>query len=121
VSLIVLLWVGTFLFQGYIYTEPTQGLYWQAPATAAILALGYTFWCLTVAYSARASTTNIPVNTIFRFTPWEDMLDQPAPRVFAIKKSVNKANEGKDGDVVWSRQCNASVHCIIRIGGYRIT
>jgi len=99
-SLIVLLWVGTFLFQGYIYTEPSQGLFWQAPATGAILALGYTIWCLTIAFDSKSTLTNIPVNTIIRFTPWEDMSDQPAPRIIAIKKSVNKATEGKDGETI---------------------
>jgi hypothetical protein len=100
VSLLVFLWVGTYLFQGYIYTEPTQQLHWQAPATAAIMSVGYTIWCLTIAYWPGATTTNIPVNTIIRFTPWEDMYDQPAPRIHAIKKSAYKGDEGKDGEVV---------------------
>ena len=100
VSLIVLLWAGTVFFQGYIYTEPSPGVYWQAPAAAAVLTLGYTVWCLSIALSSGASPTNIPINTIFRFTPTEDMLRKPAPKLWAIKADPKKkTGSDRDGDV----------------------
>jgi hypothetical protein len=41
----VVLWAGTLLWQGYIYSEPASQLYWRAPAAAGVLALFLTFWC----------------------------------------------------------------------------
>ena len=40
-SVIVLLWIWTFFFQGYIYTAPTPGLFWQAPAAGLFLTIGF--------------------------------------------------------------------------------
>ena len=103
VSLIVLLWGGTVFFQGYIYTEPSPGVFWQAPALAALLTFGYAIWCLSVALSSGASTTNIPINTIFRFTPKEDMeilRGRPAPKLWAIKADRKKTGPDKDGESV---------------------
>jgi hypothetical protein len=100
VSLIVVIWGGTVFFQGYIYTEPTPGVFWQAPALAALLTFGFTIWCLSIALSSGASATNIPINTIFRFTPKEDMLRRPAPRLWAIKADRKKTGPDKDGESV---------------------
>ncbi len=100
VSLIAVLWGGTVFFQGYIYTEPSPGVFWQAPAVAALLTFGYSIWCLSIALSSGASASNIPINTIFRFTPKEDMLVQPAPLLWAIKADPKKTGPDKDGEVV---------------------
>jgi hypothetical protein len=43
--LIVFLWAGTLLFQGYIYTEPAKDLHWRAPAAAGALAFFLVIWC----------------------------------------------------------------------------
>lgn len=99
-SLIVLLWMGAFFFQGYIYTEPSPGLFWQAPAAGIFLTIGYTIWAFAIAFNPNASPTNIPVNTIFRFTPWEDLLDRPVPKLWAIKMDRRKTTEFKDGDKI---------------------
>ncbi len=44
VALAVLLWAGTTWFQGYIYSEPAEQLYWRAPAAAAGITLFFAFW-----------------------------------------------------------------------------
>jgi len=99
VSLIVVLWAGTFFFQGYIYTEPSPGIFWQAPAAALLLTVGYAVWCMSIAFSTGASKTNIPINTIFTFTATEDMRPSPAPKIWAIKNTGKKEGE-KDGERV---------------------
>jgi hypothetical protein len=101
-ALIALLWAGTYFFQGYIYTEPSQGLYWQAPAAGAFIAVGFTIWCFTVALSASASKTNIPINVLHQFTAKEDMFEplKPAPKLWAIKSDRRKKGEEKDGEKI---------------------
>ncbi len=103
VSLTAILWAGTFFFQGYIYTEPSAGIFWQAPATAALLTVGYTIWCLSVAFSTGATPQNIPYDTPLRFTPKEDMHDlngRPAPKIWAIKGDRKKTGDDRDGERV---------------------
>ena len=84
-SLTVILWAGTFFFQGYIYTEPSSGIFWQAPAAAMFLTIGYSIWLMSVAFTSTASKTNIPINAIHKFTPNEDLLGRPAEKMWAIK------------------------------------
>jgi hypothetical protein len=43
--LLVLLWVGTLWFQGYIYSEPAADLSWRAPAAAGALTVLLALWC----------------------------------------------------------------------------
>ncbi|HZZ80920.1 MAG TPA: hypothetical protein VFE62_20630 [Gemmataceae bacterium] len=100
VSLIVLLWAGTVFFQGYFYTEPTPGIYWQAPVTAAVLTFGFAIWCFSVAFSSGASPTNIPINTIFSFVTKEDMMKRPAKNLWAIKADPKKTGADRDGETV---------------------
>jgi hypothetical protein len=99
-SLIVVLWGGTIFIQGYVYTEPSGGIAWRAPALAALLTFGYAIWCLSVAFSSGASPSNIPINTIFRFTPKEDMLRRPAAKLWAIKTDRKKDGNNKDGESI---------------------
>src|SRR5579863_3781299 len=86
-TLIVVLWAGTYFFQGYIYTEPSPGLYWQAPAAGGMLAAGFTIWCFTVALWPGANPSNIPINVLHKFSPKDDMFPptEPAPKLWAIK------------------------------------
>src|SRR5262249_30731442 len=44
VALAALLWAGTAWFQGYIYNEPAEDLYWRAPAAAGAVTLFLAFW-----------------------------------------------------------------------------
>jgi hypothetical protein len=46
VALIVLLWVGTAVIQGYLYTESPPDLYWRAPAAGLAIALFVAIWWL---------------------------------------------------------------------------
>jgi hypothetical protein len=103
VSLTVILWAGTFFFQGYIYTEPSPSLYWQAPAAAALLSLGFTIWVFAMALSSTATPQNLPIDTIFRFSPKEDMAElkgKPAEKLWAIKSDRKKTGPDKDGESV---------------------
>jgi hypothetical protein len=103
VSLTVILWAGTFFFQGYLYTEPSPGIFWQAPAAAALLTLGYTIWCFAIALNPNATGQNLPIDTIFRFSPKEEMPElqgRPAKKIWAIKLDHNKTGDNKDGEVV---------------------
>jgi hypothetical protein len=100
-SLAVVLWAGTFFFQGYIYTQPSAGIFWQAPAAAALLTFGYTVWCLSIALSTGATPQNLPIDTIVRFSPEEQMADlhgRPAARIWSIKKDPKKTGDDKDGE-----------------------
>jgi hypothetical protein len=51
VALAVFLWAGTLFFQGYIYTEPAENLYWRGPAAGGILGVFLGLWCL-LSYSS---------------------------------------------------------------------
>lgn len=99
-ALTVVLWAGAYYFQGYIYTEPSPGIYWQAPAAAAMLTLGYAIWCLSIATTPGANPQNLVYDTLIRFNPTEDMLTRPASPIWAIKQSQRKGEAGKDGEKV---------------------
>ena len=96
IGLTAVLWAGTYYFQGYIYTEPSAGIFWQAPLTGVLLTFGFSIWCFSIAFSSRASTTNLPINTIHRFSPIEEMVDRPIPKIWAIKSK--KPGEFQDGE-----------------------
>jgi hypothetical protein len=89
-GLIVLLWATTLFLQSYIYTEPTPGLAWQAPAAGAAIALFYALWCVIVANSADARPEDIPYDTLFRFSPTVDMVKEPVKELWAVKKNEEK-------------------------------
>jgi hypothetical protein len=86
----VVLYVGSLFLQGYIYTEPSQGLYWQAPAAAAILIVFIFFWTLLITNSATASPTDIPYDALFRFNRYVDMVEQPVKELTAVHKDNKK-------------------------------
>jgi hypothetical protein len=43
-GLVVLLAAGTLWFQGYLYSEPAEQLYWRAPAAGGAVVLALTLW-----------------------------------------------------------------------------
>ncbi|MCI0738925.1 MAG: hypothetical protein L0Y72_07765 [Gemmataceae bacterium] len=90
ITLGVVLYVGGFFLQAYIYTEPSNGLIWQAPATAALLTLLLAFWCWRVASHPDAHPLDIPYDTVFRFSARVDMYKQPVKELWAIKKNGEK-------------------------------
>ncbi len=78
-SLSLLFWVGTLFLQSYLYTQPSQNLYWQAPVAGVILAGYITTWCALILYYPTADPNNIPYDTIFRFNIIEDMVKDKKP------------------------------------------
>jgi hypothetical protein len=110
VSLTAIIWAVTFFFQGYVYTEPTPGIYWQAPATAALVWFGYVIWVMAIALWPGASPTNIPINTIFRFTPHEDMLDRPAAKIWAVHSDRKKGDENAGESVPYENKRDDRTH-----------
>jgi len=107
IVLIVVLWGGTYFFQGYIYTEPSSGIFWQAPLAGAFLMFGYLIWVMTIALSSPANPSSLSTNPIL-FSPKVDMLERPAKRITAIKLNRKKSVEGKDGEkVVYVRKTDS--------------
>jgi hypothetical protein len=90
VSIIVFLWIGTLFLQGYIYTEPTPGLFWQAPVAGLVVGGFLAFWCMVVANSADANPEDIPYDTLFRFSPRVEMVKEPVKELWAVKKNDEK-------------------------------
>jgi hypothetical protein len=86
----VFLWVGTLFIQSYIYTEATPGLPWQAPAAGLVLGAFLGLWCYIVATSPDAEPTDIPYDTLFRFSPKVEMFEKPAAQLWAVKKNDEK-------------------------------
>ena len=86
VGLTMLLLLGSIFIQGYIYTEPNRAIFWGAPAAGAVLTLFLASWCAANAYSDKASPKDIPYDTLFNFSPRVDLSEQPAKRLWAIRK-----------------------------------
>ena len=83
VALAVLLWVGTMWFQGYIYSEPSEQLFWRAPAAAAAITLFFAFWGV-LAYR---SPGDYPA--MFMLPSWRDSRELPIKAVvYAEGKEV---------------------------------
>lgn len=83
----VLLYAGALFLQGYIYTEPSEGLFWQAPAAAAALTLFLGLWTLLVANSSTAAPGDNPYDTLLRSSPKEELTRDPVPEIVAIHKN----------------------------------
>src|SRR5438094_6820358 len=86
ITLALFFYVGGSFLQGYIYTEPSQELHWQAPAAGGVLAVFLMLWCLLIATAEGATPRDIPYDTIFRFSPRVDLLPEPAREIWAISK-----------------------------------
>ncbi len=90
VTLTVALWAGTVFAQSYFYTEATANIFWQAPATGAVLTLFYALWCLLNYGSEGAQPGELPYDTLFRFSAEEKRGTKPVPRLWAIRKNGEK-------------------------------
>lgn len=73
----ILLWAGTLFFQGYIYSEPVNGLYWRAPLAGLILTLFTAYWCW-LDYRAPGK-----YNTLFEFSAREE---EAFKKFWSVKK-----------------------------------
>jgi hypothetical protein len=89
-TLAVFLYVGGMFLQGYIYTEPSRDINWQAPAAGAALMVFLMLWCFLDANAADASPRELPYDTLFRFSANVDLLKEPAKEIWAIKKDGEK-------------------------------
>jgi hypothetical protein len=94
-SLAVFFYVGGMFLQGYIYTEPSQELYWQAPAAAGALTVFLMLWCVLVVNAEGANKSDIPYDTIFKFQPRVDLLKEPAQQIWVIKDGEKKLYKRK--------------------------
>ncbi len=90
VSIALFLYVGSMFLQGYIYTEPSDQLYWQAPAAGGVLMLFFLLWCVLIANSKDATPTDIPYDVIQRASAEVDLLKDPAPEIWVEKKNDEK-------------------------------
>jgi hypothetical protein len=105
-ALMVLLWVGSIVLQGFLFTEPTEDLYWRAPAAAAALTVFLGLWTYIV-YSAPGR-----YGTLFLFSPREDkeFTKFQSERLkktttFELKKGPQGRHEFRDSETNqrWSR------------------
>jgi hypothetical protein len=98
-TLMVFFYVGSMFLQGYIYTEPSRQLYWQAPAAGGALMLFLMLWCVLVASAEGASPTNIPYNSLLKFSASVYLLPEPAREIWAVKKNGDKIHFRRKGEV----------------------
>jgi hypothetical protein len=85
-ALTVILWVITVFLQGYYYTEPTSGIAWQAPAAGFGLSLFLTLWCFLIVNNDSATPSDLPTDTLFRFSP--KLFMEPPKDLWAVRKGV---------------------------------
>jgi hypothetical protein len=83
-ALTVLLWVITVFLQGYYYTEPTSGIAWQAPAAGFGLSLFLTLWCFLIVNNDSATPSDLPSDTLFRFSP--KLYQEPPKDLWVVRK-----------------------------------
>lgn len=74
----ILLGGGLFL-QGYMYSEPAEGIFWRAPAAALALALYVVGWCFLNYRAIDARHTDIPFHTLFLFSAQKRFPEKPCP------------------------------------------
>lgn len=86
-ALMLFLYAGAFFLQGYYYTQPSETLFWGAPAGGLALGLFLALWCVFIVNSPGANPENIPYDTFVRFSPRVDMVKEPVKELFAVKKN----------------------------------
>jgi hypothetical protein len=79
--------VGALFLQGYIYTEPSAELFWQAPAAGGVMMVFFMLWGILIVNAEGASPRDIPYDTVFRFSPRVDRFpEEPAKEIWAVYK-----------------------------------
>jgi hypothetical protein len=111
-ALSALLFAGTQWFQGYIYSEPADELYWRTPAAAAALTLFLGLWCF-LDYRAGDPASPVPFyDTLFRFSTKED---KPLPQIRSVTAGKETLYEWRDTEYrsregkPWSRGSAAGI------------
>jgi hypothetical protein len=89
-ALMLFLYVGALFLQGYYYTQPSETIFWGAPAAGLALGLFFWVWCLLIVNSPGANPEDIPYDTIARFSPRVDVLKEPTKELIAVKKDGTK-------------------------------
>lgn len=95
-SLALLFWLGGMFLQGYLYTQPSENMHWQAPVAGLAVGTFFTAWCWMIFASPVAAPTNLPYDTLFRFSAKDEMFTEPVKELRAQPK-IGKA-------VVYKRQ-----------------
>jgi len=90
-----LLYVGALIFQGVFYTEPSTQLSWGAPAAAGVITLFLGLWCALDANNRGATSQDLPYDTLFRFSPEEEMTPGPVEQLWAVRKDSKDPVEYK--------------------------
>jgi hypothetical protein len=101
--LAVVLTAWSVWFQGYIYTEPAEGLVWRGPAAGAALAVAVAFWVLVDYHSVGGAEGQGRYRPLFEFSATETR--KPFPELW-----IPKRGPGQEGDEVYK----------LRPGGGRI-
>jgi hypothetical protein len=99
VTLLVLLWGGGTFVQAYFYTEPSSGMFWQAPAAAASLTLFYALWCLLDYGTTSPRSPDLPYDTIFRFSNLDKKGTEAARRLSAVLKDGTRIPYTRYGEI----------------------
>jgi hypothetical protein len=98
--LTAVLWFGTLFLQSYFYTEPSGGVFWQAPLAAAVLTVFYLFWSLLNVWGGTVvdGRVEIPYGILWSFSNRIDLSPEPVaefeskrrneaePEVFKLEK-----------------------------------
>jgi len=118
VVLAAVLWFGTALLQGYLYTEPADRLPWLALLAAAVMVSFYGVWVTLDIWEGSATQggpVDIPYGVLWDFSPTVSLIADPIPEfeskrrrrpfpdTFKIDKSIPGRIQYKkvDSDEVW--------------------
>jgi hypothetical protein len=123
----VLLWVGSAWLQGYVYSEPSQGLAWRAPAAGAAVMVFLALWCFLDYRLADPAAEDLPFDTLWNFSPTETYPPKPWPYFWSVKngketeyRRQESAQAGGGARYLdpatrqpWSRESNGLVQAVI--------
>jgi hypothetical protein len=85
-GLTALLWIGSVFAQGFLYTEPSPGIAWQAPAVGGALTVFLMLWCLLNATAAGATASQVPFDALFRAQTVEEYDKRPAAKLWSYSQ-----------------------------------
>jgi hypothetical protein len=92
--LTAVLWGGTLFLQSYFYTEPTEGIVWQAPLAAGVLTFFYLCWAiLNVAGGTMIEgRPEIPYGVVWQFSNRLYLVNDPVPQFESKAKSDTESH-----------------------------
>jgi hypothetical protein len=93
---------GTLFVQGNLYSEPTTGIAWRAPAAAAVLTLFYAAWAILDYRTLDPNRPDFPYDTIFRFSPTETkQVDRFVAKIGDDEKTYTRTQSGSFGSALY--------------------